>query len=48
MDTAGFDAQVLVLAATVNGELRLAPFPGAATVMSEVFVEDCTVMFSDT
>jgi hypothetical protein len=46
METVGFEAQVLELADSVNGELTLAPALGVATVISAPDVPDCTVMFS--
>jgi len=48
METAGFDAQVLVLAVSVKGELTVAPLLGVATVMSEPEVAASTVMLSKT
>jgi len=47
IDTAGFDAQVLVLAVNVNGDVTVAPFEGVTTVMSETCAAN-TVMFSST
>ena len=46
MDTAGFPPQVVVLAATVNGEVSVAPFAGEATLMVEDVDAAATVMFS--
>ena len=48
METAGFPAQVVVLAAMVNGEERVAPFEGAATLIFDVEDAAATVMFSRT
>jgi hypothetical protein len=39
---------VVALAATVNGELTVAPFEGVATDMFDVPVPDVTVIFSET
>ena len=48
METAGFPAQVVVLAETVNGEVSVAPFEGELTLMFDVEDAAATVMFSRT
>ena len=48
METAGFPPHMVVLAATVKGEVSVAPFEGAATVMLDVVDAAWTLMFSRT
>jgi len=48
METTGFPAQVVALAATVNGEVSVAPLDGAATLMFDDEDAAATVMFMRT